>query len=556
MPLRALVVCAAVLLIPAFVDAQDLNCAQCHEQSKKLEASVHGPLTCAGCHSDIDKYPHPKNPVKPQCSDCHSSEQKAYDLGVHGRAAKRGNELAPNCAGCHGDVHEVVTASSAAFRKSVPETCGGCHAEVAEQYLASVHGKAIAAGNFDAASCTDCHGEHTIVSPRSPESLVSAQHIRETCASCHQDVRLARRYQLPLDRVTSFDQSFHGLAAKAGSQTVANCASCHGIHNILPSSDPKSTINQKNLPETCGKCHPGAGTRFTIGTIHFVPGHEPAALGFVRTAYLILIPMVVGYMLLHHAGDFIRKLWRLRLRRTPVGPFPTPHRDPEAGVRMHRFERFQHLWLIISFTLLVWSGFALRYPDSWWAQPVSHWEAKFPVRGTVHRTAAVIMLAVGLMHAVSLIVSGGLRRHWKTLWPRRKDVPEFLFNTAYSVGLTNRKPLVSSHSYIEKIEYWAVVWGTAVMAITGFMLWLNRYTLQWIPKLWLDVAASIHFYEAVLATLAIVIWHFYMVIFDPEVYPMDPAWIHGVSVRRRVREAHEEEDEAPSGEAERESSEA
>jgi hypothetical protein len=70
------------------------------------------------------------------------------------------------------------------------------------------------------------------------------------------------------------------------------------------------------------------------------------------------------------------------------------------------------------------------------------------------------------------------------------------------------------------------------------------------PKLWLDVAASIHFYEAVLATAAIVIWHFYMVLFDPEVYPMDPAWLHGVSVRRRVREAHEEEDEAPPAETE------
>jgi len=90
---------------------------------------------------------------------------------------------------------------------------------------------------------------------------------------------------------------------------------------------------------------------------------------------------------------------------------------------------------------------------------------------------------------------------------------------------------------VGKAEYWAVIWGTAVMAATGVLLWAVKYTLAWLPKTWLDVATAVHFYEAVLATLAIVVWHFYSVIFDPDVYPVDTAWLTGYSVKkRRTRE--------------------
>jgi cytochrome b subunit of formate dehydrogenase len=86
---------------------------------------------------------------------------------------------------------------------------------------------------------------------------------------------------------------------------------------------------------------------------------------------------------------------------------------------------------------------------------------------------------------------------------------------------------------MEKVEYWAVVWGAVVMGLTGALLWFNNWSLQQFPKLWLDVATAVHYYEAVLACLAIVIWHFYTVIFDPDVYPMDTAWLTGRTVRRR-----------------------
>src|SRR5262249_46066494 len=79
-----------------------------------------------------------------------------------------------------------------------------------------------------------------------------------------------------------------------------------------------------------------------------------------------------------------------------------------------------------------------------------------------------------------------------------------------------------------------VVWGTVVMVITGLLLWFNNWSLQFLPKWALDVSTSIHWYEAILATLAILVWHFYSVIFDPDVYPLDMAWLTGQSPRKRA----------------------
>jgi cytochrome b subunit of formate dehydrogenase len=100
---------------------------------------------------------------------------------------------------------------------------------------------------------------------------------------------------------------------------------------------------------------------------------------------------------------------------------------------------------------------------------------------------------------------------------------------AYNLGLRSSPPALSRHSYIEKVEYWALVWGGVVMVLTGVVLWANGLALVWLPKSALDVGTAIHLYEAILATLAVLVWHFYFVIFDPEVYPLNTALLTGYS---------------------------
>jgi len=348
-------------------------------------------------------------------------------------------------------------------------------------------------------------------------------------------VRLSRKFGLPSDRVLTFDASFHGLASKSGSQSIANCASCHGYHNILPSSDPKSTVNVKNLPATCGHCHHGAGSRFALGPIHWVEGgKEPAGVRWVRNLYLGMIPVFIGLMFVHNLADWIRKLFRLRfLAMAGIAPRTSTPSHLSAEVRMYAPERIQYALLLVSCAILAWTGFALKYPDQWWARPLLAWESVFPVRATIHRIAGAVMIGVSLVHMVSLTASRRLRGHWMEMWPRVGDAREGLLNFAWLLGLRKQKPRLSAHGYVEKAEYWAVVWGTGVMALTGVLLWAVNYTLAWLPKSWLDIATAVHFYEALLATLSIVVWHFYFVIFDPEVYPMDTAWLTGVSPRKR-----------------------
>ncbi|MFB3826803.1 MAG: cytochrome b/b6 domain-containing protein [Bryobacteraceae bacterium] len=527
---------ALAIAAAGFLQAQS-PCVSCHEEeSKKAAASAHAGVSCATCHPKHEAYPHAAGTAKPSCAQCHSSVAAEHAASVHGRALKAGNAGAPACDTCHGAAHQTVRARSQDFRKGVPETCGMCHDGVVRQFQASVHGKALAQGLPQAPVCTDCHGEHGIQKPTSRASLVHPSHIRETCAACHANVRLSRKFGLPSDRVVSFDASYHGLASKAGSQTVANCASCHGFHNILPSSDPKSTIHAKNLPATCGKCHPGAGTRLALGPVHLWEGRtEPASVRMVRQIYMVLIPVLIGLMLLYNAGDWIRKLRRMRLD----GYAPAPS-SRYADVRMYFFERVLHALLAVSFLTLAWTGFQLTYPEEWWARPFLQWEERWSVRGVVHRGASVVFLLTGVMHVVSLAASRRLRLHWRNLWPNAGDVTDALRGFAYNLGLSSRRPRLPSYSFVEKAEYWAVVWGGVVMGATGLLLWADNLTLKWFSKAALDFAVALHFYEAVLACLAIVVWHFYVVIFDPYVYPIDTAFLNGYGVREHEPPLFEE----------------
>lgn len=505
------------------------TCTGCHDQGQKIAGTEHGRVACTTCHEKHEDYPHPANIPKPDCKSCHDTEGRDYARGAHGQEVAKGNQAAPECGTCHAGAHQVANTKSEAFRRAIPDTCAMCHDGIAADYRKSVHGKAIAGGHGNAAVCSDCHGEHANLKKSDVNSSVNAAHIRETCGQCHGNVALARRFGMPADRLTTYDASFHGLAQKEGAQTVANCASCHGVHNILASADPNSMVNEKNLPATCGKCHAGAGKRFALGPIHLREGGagEHVAARYAWLFYSFVIPFTIGLMLLHNFGDWLRKVARA-FRGASFARVPAP-----AGeVRMLGFERLSHALLASSFIVLAWTGLALKFSDQWWVQPLLL-GGGLGVRRNIHRIAAVVMTAVSLMHVVSLVWSRPLREHWLDLLPKLRDMTDGIAMFAYNLGLRRTQPQLPHHTYVEKAEYWAVVWGTAVMVLTGALLWLNTWALQLLPKWVLDLATGVHWYEAVLATLAIVVWHFYSVIFDPDVYPMDTAWLTGKSPRRR-----------------------
>ncbi len=528
-------------------------CAQCHAaEVKDFKQSIHGQAaakgdkdapTCLSCHGSIHQIQSSSDPASTvakknlpdTCASCHSNQDflsrhnipfahpvELYRQSVHGRALANGNAAAATCSDCHGS-HNVLPAQDARSKINhwnLPSTCGQCHADIAKTYLESVHGQALKAGVGAAPVCSDCHGEHLILEPKQPGSLVNANRVSlVTCARCHNDERLALRYNLPTDRVPSYADSYHGLALRGGSQSVANCASCHGVHNILRSSDARSTVNAANLAKTCGACHSGAGAHFAIGPVHVQIASGPAhpAVKWIRWTYLVLIPMTLGFMLLHNLIDFIAKLIRKRPR----------HESGAQVTRMNRNFRIAHAGVILSFPTLVFTGFALKYPEAWWARPVLLWERHFAFRGAVHRSAAVIITLATLYHVFHLILVKRDRLFLKAMLPSVKDATDLVRVFAYNLGLSKTEPHFAKFNYAEKMEYWAFMWGTVVMTVSGLLLWFNNFSLRFFPKWITDAATAVHYYEAILATFSILIWHFYMVIFDPLVYPMDTAWFNG-----------------------------
>ena len=542
-------------------------CGSCHaDELKNFLASAHGAAlkkadaqapSCETCHGSVHKILTAQDPGSPvakknqpaTCGSCHSNSNflskhaiefahpvETYLSSVHGRAVSAGNENAASCANCH-SAHEIRPAAdpkSAINHWNVPRTCGACHGEIEKTFDASVHGQAVAHGAIDAPVCTDCHGDHSILAPSEGASPVNPARVSlETCGRCHGDARLSARYDLPADRVPTFADSFHGLAGRAGSQTVANCASCHGVHNIFPSSDPRSTVNAANLARTCGACHPGAGQTFAIGPVHVGIGKsEPTAVKWIRRIYWILIPLTIGFMFSYQFLDFWRKF--RRNERIEAG-------GGEEVQRMNLHFRIAHWLTVVSFPVLVVTGFALKYPEAWWARPMLLWESHFAFRGTLHRIAAVILLASLAYHIVHLSLVRKDRSHWREMLPGVDDLRGIGDMFLYNLGLSDSRPVFGRFSYVEKIEYLAFMWGTVIMAITGFLLWFNGFTLRHFPKWVSDAATALHFYEAILATAAIAIWHMYTVVFDPEVYPMDRSWLTGnvpAEHLRRTRPAY------------------
>jgi cytochrome b subunit of formate dehydrogenase len=376
--------------------------------------------------------------------------------------------------------------------------------------------------------CTDCHGIHSIKSHVDPDSPVAAQNLAQaTCARCHEGMRLSQEFGVEGRRETTYLASYHGLASRLGSQVVANCASCHGVHNILPSSDPRSTINRANLANTCGQCHPGVTDKFVSAKVH-VDAPLSADMGskavrWIRRLYLTMILVVIGGMLAH---NFILWRWKvLEMRKV----------EHRFVMRMSTNHRWQHAALLTSFLVLVLTGFALKFPDSWFAGLLTMNEH---LRRLLHRGAAIVLIAGSVYHILDLALTREGRKLFRDMIPSLDDIRGARENLAYHLGLIPRKPGFARFNYAEKAEYWALVWGTIVMAGTGLMLWAKVLVGNHMPRWWLDAATAIHFYEAVLATLAIIVWHFYQVFFDPDVYPMNWAWWDGKMPLHQYREEH------------------
>ncbi|HQV31573.1 MAG TPA: cytochrome b/b6 domain-containing protein [Calditrichia bacterium] len=559
---------------PHLPEIKPVDCAECHDDvTEVFDVSEHGRalakgdpnapncVTCHGTHDimyiDEGESMASRNHEVETCLSCHVDNEDVkskmthddifisdYQSSVHGRLHAEGDMEAAICSDCHG-AHSTMKASNPNSRVNkfnIAETCGHCHDEVKDEFVESIHGQALAKGIEDAATCTDCHGEHEILEPDNEKSRVAAQNVSEqVCGSCHGSLELNRKYGLASDRFSGFNDSYHGLAIRFGNVEVANCASCHGIHDILPSENPASMINPANLAETCGSCHPGANENFASGSIHSNTSTTDTPLAFwITTIYIGLIVTTIGFMFTHNILDYYRKLKNQYKERYFKPVVAQTAGEPKSYMRMTPNERIQHFLLAGSFIMLTITGFMLKFPEAWWVSVLREGlgEWTFGMRNSIHRISAVIMIGVSLYHVYYLIFTKRGRKIFTDMLPIMKDVRDLFGMFSYNAGFAKDHPKFHRFNYIEKLEYWAVIWGTIVMSLTGLMLWFENHSMSWFGKYTLDISELIHYYEAWLAFLAIVVWHFYYVIFNPDVYPMNFSWLNGKVSEREMAKEH------------------
>jgi predicted CXXCH cytochrome family protein len=299
-----------------------VQCKTCHaDEASALAGSVHvdGVHQCTSCHGDahaIFPKDDPRSAVYPlniprTCGRCHGSPEMAKKYGlpnvyplymdsIHGFAlSQEGLLVAANCQSCHGSHHilSYKDPQSPTYKTNIPSTCGKCHASIEAEYEAGIHGKAVAAGNLKAPVCTDCHTAHAILQPTEAAFRMQSTPI---CGSCHKD------------KLSTYRDTFHSqLGLLGGYVQTARCWDCHGAHEILPESDPRSPVNKANLVKTCGQCHAGANLSFVQYQPHADPRDRKLNPGlyFVRLFMNLLLIGVLAFFVIHTLLWLIRSRW-------------------------------------------------------------------------------------------------------------------------------------------------------------------------------------------------------------------------------------------------------
>lgn len=320
-------------LRPCETIAAKVDCASCHaEIGREYQASLHGQLiakedpnapTCKECHGthgvlgrrDPASATFATN-VPALCARCHREGEKAavryvgaqheiiehYTESIHGKGLlKSGLTVTATCTNCH-TAHSVLPKAdetSSVNRRRIPDTCGACHHGIEEQFQESIHATLVGKTDKELPVCSDCHSAHTI-SRTDMEGF--KLDIMTKCGRCHEEI--ARTY---------FD-TYHGKVSQLGYTKTAKCYDCHGAHDILPVTDPRSHLSRENVVRTCQKCHEGATRRFA-GYLTHATHHDPKKYPFLFWTFWGMTSLLVGTFIL---GGLHTLLWlprALEMRR-------------------------------------------------------------------------------------------------------------------------------------------------------------------------------------------------------------------------------------------------
>lgn len=572
--------------LPFLVSSEDVwqSCARCHpDQAAGLARSVHGgdslseaarPSACRSCHgAEVHAMTSVTDPASPVyldrqlqlCGTCHKGELVEYHQSLHGRAMEEGGlVVVAVCADCHGahGIYPAADPRSTLHPERVASTCGHCHYAVEQRLEQSVHGglsQRLLSPGQRLPSCTDCHPDHE---REAPEGAAFRHDLAQRCGGCHD--REVGQYAL----------SMHGELTELGYKEAATCADCHGAHDILPLSDPRSRMAGDNRLRTCRECHPGASRNFAGFDPH--ADHRSFAADLdLHLVFLVLMTFLIStfsFFALHSLlwlvrglADWARvtvfagqrqtgrgiSLWpanaimsvllvwlirrpRLRKQRVRSGTLVP---GAKAVVRFGSGERAAHLVMAISFLGLALTGLPLKYSQHEWAHVVAGLLGGFSVTGMLHRLFGVMNMSILAIFVVRMVRILFSRPRSPQAWfqqitspdspvPTLRDVHDCRRMIGWFLG-QNERPTFERWTYWEKYDFWGAAGDIVVIGLTGLILWFPEWFCQLLPGRLVNVAKVIHSTQALLATGFVFAIHFFNTHLRPDKFPMDMSVLTG-----------------------------
>ncbi len=486
------------------------TCGKCHQSGAMLDThsigdkeavthyvdSIHGRAllvdglvvapSCNDCHGVHDILPseHPnskvhKDKVPKTCGKCHVLVEEVYNKSIHGKIVSSHDQRGPSCITCHSS-HEISNPAGQEFRIDSDRKCGSCHADRLKRYQESFHGKAMALGRAEVATCYDCHGHHDIVKSSNPLSHISKERRLGTCRKCHPKAPPNfADYIVHADHTDKKNYPFLYYAFWFMTSLLLGTFAFFALNSGLWLSRSLALYfrDSKSFRE-----HKAKEREDIEEYIRFKPV-ERFLHGLVISSFLLLV--ITGMPL-----KFFHTAWAKWLLSMMGG-------QAVAAV-LHRLGAIITIFYFSVHVIVVLYGF-FSHRD--------HFKDPETGKYSPRRALGVIFGPDSPM-------------------PNRQDLRDFVAHQKWFFG-RGEKPQFDRWTYWEKFDYMAVFWGVAVIGFSGLIMWFPEFFTHFLPGWSINIALIVHSDEALLAAGFIFTFHFFNVHFRPEKFPMDPVIFSG-----------------------------
>lgn len=435
----------------------------------RFAGSVHATLACTSCHTKITEVPHKSAGLTPAarrrqipalCGGCHANALKDYQSSVHGKQVTSGSNVnAAVCTDCH-TMHAVARPQLAATRRAIVKECGNCHADALASYTQTYHGKIVALGYANVATCADCHRGHAIQPASDPSSSVSPAKILGTCRTCHQDATAGFATFEPHATTDNFARfPYVWIASKFMLALIFGAIGIFWLHSLLWLYRELRDRQQRRLrTHVRTEALPPRDGRYV----------ERWSVAW-RATHLVFALSVIALIITGIPLLYPETAWAPVLMRMLGGP-------EIAGI-VHRIAAIVMTAVFVGHLVYI----AIHLWRNW--------------------------KNVRLFGPYSLLPT----------WQDGKDVVAMV---KWFIGVAPR-PVFDHWNYQQKFDYWAPFWGVAILVATGAMMWFKSLTGTALPGWTLNVATIIHGHEVVLATIYLFTIHFFVNHWRPDKFPLD-----------------------------------